>query len=431
LFRDFLISPYFITSPGTGRYFTSSPPISYFGVTGYYTASVPLSTYIVVYDSNGASGGTVPIDAGIYLPGGTVDVMDNPGSLTFTGKSFVGWNTAANGTGTTYFVGQTFTITSNTILYAKFGDVTFLAATLNNLFEPIRGTTASANTGFTINGTDLAQLYMSKTTVDIPSVTANATGLISQVRGNADINTFFQPIGCAPGNTLIASYYSGSGNWSQQVTYGGVTYTVQYVNVVVIGAGGGGGAGDTSNGKYGGGGGGGGGLSIAQLKVSIPQPYSVGGGGAGTPEHSGQKGGTGGTSTFATLSATGGTGGNGGIVGNGFVGGGSGGTGNYESGGGGGSGADPGGGRAGAYTSTVTFPTFEGVITVYGATPGFGGSDDANYNTAGGGAGFDGGNGGENGANGNPQPAAPGGGASGGNAFSGGTGANGGILVYY
>ena len=75
--------------------------------------------YTVTYNGNGATGGTVPTDSNNYVPGQTVTVLGNPGSLTWTGYALAGWNTQANGSGTTYLQGQTFQVGSaNMTLYA-------------------------------------------------------------------------------------------------------------------------------------------------------------------------------------------------------------------------------------------------------------------------------------------------------------------------
>ncbi|WP_411679434.1 leucine-rich repeat protein [Clostridium thailandense] len=78
--------------------------------------------YIVTYDGNGNTSGTVPIDSNTYSQtlGLTVTVLDNTGSLAKIGYTFVGWNTQADGTGTDYAAGANFTMgTANVTLYAK------------------------------------------------------------------------------------------------------------------------------------------------------------------------------------------------------------------------------------------------------------------------------------------------------------------------
>ncbi|MBU7005971.1 InlB B-repeat-containing protein [Phosphitispora fastidiosa] len=77
-------------------------------------------TYTVTYDGNSNTGGAVPTDATSYHNGDTATVMGNTGSLVRTGYTFAGWNTAANGSGTSYTGGDTFAIgTSNVTLYAQ------------------------------------------------------------------------------------------------------------------------------------------------------------------------------------------------------------------------------------------------------------------------------------------------------------------------
>ncbi|RKP51415.1 hypothetical protein D7Z26_16615 [Cohnella endophytica] len=82
-----------------------------------YTLTV-VPAYLVTYNGNGASG-NAPADSSPYAQGDTVTVYGNIGTLAKTGYTFNGWNTAANGSGTSYAAGSTFTMsTSNVTLYA-------------------------------------------------------------------------------------------------------------------------------------------------------------------------------------------------------------------------------------------------------------------------------------------------------------------------
>ncbi|MGA7740426.1 MAG: InlB B-repeat-containing protein, partial [Polyangia bacterium] len=75
--------------------------------------------YAVTYDGNGATTGSVPIDSNSYGTGQTVTVLGNTGDLVYTGYTFVGWQTKADGSGTTYAQGQTFPMgAANVTLYA-------------------------------------------------------------------------------------------------------------------------------------------------------------------------------------------------------------------------------------------------------------------------------------------------------------------------
>jgi uncharacterized protein (TIGR02145 family)/uncharacterized repeat protein (TIGR02543 family) len=73
--------------------------------------------YNVTFSDNGATGGSAP--QAITADSGSVVAMPVQGNLAKTGHTFDGWNTKSDGTGTGYGVGQTYTVTSNVTLYAK------------------------------------------------------------------------------------------------------------------------------------------------------------------------------------------------------------------------------------------------------------------------------------------------------------------------
>ena len=99
--------------------------------------------YSVVYDGNGNTGGAVPIDSLTYQQSATITVKDNTGSLVKTGFTFIGWNTAADGSGTSYTTGETFAMgTANVTLYAKWS----LIPTYNITYNGNGNTSGSAPT---------------------------------------------------------------------------------------------------------------------------------------------------------------------------------------------------------------------------------------------------------------------------------------------
>lgn len=83
--------------------------------------------YTITYDANsdyvgsvnqrGATSGSVPTSPA-QASGSTYTVL-GPGNLARQGFTFAGWNTAANGTGANYSPGNSFLLTSNQTLYAK------------------------------------------------------------------------------------------------------------------------------------------------------------------------------------------------------------------------------------------------------------------------------------------------------------------------
>lgn len=119
---------------GAGAASTTTPPAA--------------STYTVTYVGNGSTGGTPPVDATAYPQGQLVTVLGNVGSLVKSGSTFSGWNTAANGSGTTYAAGQTFAIgAANVVLYAKWATPSVLgyAYTVNQYDYSISQLTIGPN----------------------------------------------------------------------------------------------------------------------------------------------------------------------------------------------------------------------------------------------------------------------------------------------
>ena len=82
-----------------------------------------IPTYAVTYRANGGSG-TVTDTKSPYEENSTVTVLENSFTAP-TGKKFNSWNTAADGTGTSYSPDDTFTITSDITLYAIWIDRTY------------------------------------------------------------------------------------------------------------------------------------------------------------------------------------------------------------------------------------------------------------------------------------------------------------------
>ena len=105
----------------------------------------------VTYNANGATSGDVPTDATQYNPNASVTVKGNTGNLERTGCTFAGWNTKADGTGTSYAADATFSISANTTLYAKWtATVTWKAnnqiVKTDNIAVPAAGKTVTLPT---------------------------------------------------------------------------------------------------------------------------------------------------------------------------------------------------------------------------------------------------------------------------------------------
>ncbi|RKP46277.1 hypothetical protein D7Z26_24665 [Cohnella endophytica] len=106
---------------------SSSPSLDAYDGTLYVaTSASKLSVaklvirYNITYAANNSTGGTVPVDGGVYDNRTSATVMNNTGSLLKTGHTFAGWNTKADGSGTSYLPGTSYTFDkADATLYAK------------------------------------------------------------------------------------------------------------------------------------------------------------------------------------------------------------------------------------------------------------------------------------------------------------------------
>jgi hypothetical protein len=74
----------------------------------YFNYTTPTPPFTVTYNGNTNTAGAPPIDPGKYEIGAAVTVKDNTGNMVKVGYTFIGWNTATNGSGTAYASGVTF-----------------------------------------------------------------------------------------------------------------------------------------------------------------------------------------------------------------------------------------------------------------------------------------------------------------------------------
>jgi hypothetical protein len=350
------------------------------------TSSIPL--YPVSYNANGATSGSAPADQ-TKTNAVALTLATNSGNLTKTGFIFDGWNTAADGSGTSYSEGATYTANVAATLYAKWSamapelDVTRSGtAVADGGTDSVTGTVAGVATSLTYtltNSGSAALTITGPTTVAnqsnctatvitqsagsvaaggstslVVSVTPTAAGAwsftLSTPNNDADENPYDWTVGfgvVATGGTITENggyrIHTFTGNGTLNVTIGGS------VEVLVVG---GGGAGRAASSSGGGGGGAGGVIYSNSYAVSTGSILvTVGGGGSGAAALG--KGGDGTRSTFVGLTAGGGGGGassGGSAAGNGASSRGSGGGGSWNGdGGSGGSVLANGTGSTGGY----------------------------------------------------------------------------------
>ena len=122
-----------------------------------------VKTYMVSYDANNASSGTVPLDQ-TKTHDVNLILQSNSGSLIRTGYTFNGWNTATDGSGTTYNEGALYTGNVDLALFAKWTANTYTVTFDANggtptppnatvTFGSVYGTLATpTRLGYTFNG---------------------------------------------------------------------------------------------------------------------------------------------------------------------------------------------------------------------------------------------------------------------------------------
>ena len=111
------------------------------------------NTYTVTYLGNSSTGGTVPSNQS-KTHAVNLTLASNTGTLARTGYTFAGWNTQANGLGTDYAEGATYSTNAGLTLYAKWTansyTLTYDGNTPDSGFVPSPATYTSGSTSITI-----------------------------------------------------------------------------------------------------------------------------------------------------------------------------------------------------------------------------------------------------------------------------------------
>lgn len=143
--------------------------------------------YSVSYVANGATEGTVPDTCSftnVVTP--TTCTIAGQGSLVRPGYAFMGWNTAANGSGTAYAAGDTYGLPSNLVLYAQ-----WQAATLTVTVKSRGPQVGGGNVEELYNGVKVELSNDNGVTWTYkPSQTTTATGFVDF--GAVDPNTTYK-----------------------------------------------------------------------------------------------------------------------------------------------------------------------------------------------------------------------------------------------
>lgn len=170
---------------------TSTIKFTAITVTYRSTGGTTPTTYTVSYDANGGSG-TMTDSNSPYASGATVTVLDN--AFTRAGHSFSKWNSAADGTGTDYDEGDTFTINANTTLYAQWtagsndGETLVFDFEDNDAHRTSGSNSYSSTNSYSENGVDIELTYADAVTSGTPiSGIANVMGRVAKNTTNRPV----------------------------------------------------------------------------------------------------------------------------------------------------------------------------------------------------------------------------------------------------
>nr|WP_231134435.1 Ig-like domain-containing protein [Motilibacter deserti] len=186
------------TQPGNGTFAFASPVERFF--------DVALATYTVSYDAN-AGTGTTPA-ASTFSAGGSTTVAAGTG-LSRASYVFRGWNTAADGSGTSYAAGATYASNANVTLYARWAPVYTVGYDANG------GTGAPASADFVEGGsvtvatgsgvTYAGRAFTGWNTAADGSGTAYAPGSTYSANAHATLYAQWHVLNIAPAYTGAAS----------------------------------------------------------------------------------------------------------------------------------------------------------------------------------------------------------------------------------
>ena len=188
--------------------------------------AVSLPSYTITYNENNATAGTAPAAT---TGSGQITIASNSGSLEKSTDGFIGWNSAADGSGLFFPAGSVFVPIGNQTLYAQYAppltatnDTSSGAYDTNQTLSPLTndlagsGTTLVASTLKLCATTSTVDTSCNLTTLDVPNVgtyTVNADGTVT-----------FDPLpsfsGIAPAVKYVVADSAG------QVTHATITPTV-------------------------------------------------------------------------------------------------------------------------------------------------------------------------------------------------------------
>ena len=197
---------------------------------------VPPSTYSVTYNGNGNTTGTAPSDSKSYKSGAEVTVLAADSAFVCDGKILSGWNTKADGTGSSYQAGDVFTITKDTTLYAQWeeavGNITISGESGKKtaMISSIP-TDATGNVEYNLNNYEgVSTVKLDQDAVSALSSNTNVTNVVIEVNDTI-ITIPKDKLGSTALSVSVTTYDSGISDTSENTySLNGTIYTISIKN---------------------------------------------------------------------------------------------------------------------------------------------------------------------------------------------------------
>jgi uncharacterized repeat protein (TIGR02543 family) len=161
------------------------------------------AAYTVTYNGNGNTSGTAPADQA-KTHGVPLTLRTNSGGLAKTGYTFSGWNTAANGTGTAYAEGASYTTDASVMLYAK-----WTSSAIGTGAFTSHGGTSTSTTTTTNPPVSLPNIQIQSASLSTATVTpGNPVTVTANISNRGTVN----------GNKKVTVYVNGQVETTQGIT---------------------------------------------------------------------------------------------------------------------------------------------------------------------------------------------------------------------
>jgi uncharacterized repeat protein (TIGR02543 family) len=166
-------------------------------------------SYTVTFDTNGGDTEANPTTKIVASPAATIDALPTPPTRT-ANYGFVGWNTAANGSGTSFTAATT--VSGNITVYALWTKTTIT-------FNPDAGEDALSQGNFTLSKTETGNPASQTLTITGTGYTDPRWLVDGSLKGTGTTITLSAAAYHLGGHSLTLVITKGGATWSKDITF--------------------------------------------------------------------------------------------------------------------------------------------------------------------------------------------------------------------